>query len=97
MRECLAPGKLSYRKLANRPANAIQGSCNRIFGTSLCPSMQTVRIAAAQQPEYREDIAAALRCILDMAAEAKGRSTGLLDVRCWAACRWVMWRERGAF
>ncbi|WP_354043149.1 carbon-nitrogen hydrolase family protein [Devosia sp. UYZn731] len=40
--------------------------------------MQTVRIAAAQPPEYREDIAAALRCIHDMSAQAEAQGAGLL-------------------
>jgi predicted amidohydrolase len=38
----------------------------------------TVRIAAAQPAEYREDVAGALRCIADMAGQAEAEGAALL-------------------
>jgi len=41
-------------------------------------AMKTVRIAAAQTIEYREDIEAALACVADVAARAEAASASLL-------------------
>lgn len=40
--------------------------------------MQSVRIAAAQTVEYREDIGAALRCVAELAARAEAAGAALL-------------------
>jgi predicted amidohydrolase len=40
--------------------------------------MKTVRIAAAQTVEFREDIAAALSCVADVAARAEAEGASLL-------------------
>jgi predicted amidohydrolase len=43
-----------------------------------CRAMKTVRIAAAQTVEFREDIAAALSCVADVAARAEAEGAALL-------------------
>jgi hypothetical protein len=40
--------------------------------------MKTVRIAAAQTVEFREDIEAALNCVADIASRAKAAGASLL-------------------
>ena len=40
--------------------------------------MNTVRVAAAQTVEFREDIGAALACIIDVAARAEAEGASLL-------------------
>jgi predicted amidohydrolase len=42
-------------------------------------AVQTVRIAAAQTVEFREDIEAALNCAADGAARAKAKGASLLS------------------
>jgi predicted amidohydrolase len=48
-----------------------------------CSAMKTVRIAAAQTVEFREDIEAALNCVADVASRARAEGASLL---CFPEC-----------